>query len=79
MKNTGMIKTIDELGRIVLPKEIRTHLGLEYKTPIEVFVEDESIILRKIQKKCVFCGRAENLTEYREKAICENCLNDLTE
>ena len=65
MKSTGIIRKVDELGRIVLPIELRRMLEIEEHDPLEIAVEDERIILRKHLPACVFCGAAEDLIEYR--------------
>lgn len=77
MKSTGIIRRIDELGRIVIPKELRNKLGINIKDPMEIYVEGHSITLRKVEDKCIFCGSTKNLTNFKEKLICENCLNNL--
>lgn len=58
MKSTGIVRKVDELGRIVLPIELRRTLGIEEKDRIEIFVDGESIILRKYQPACIFCDNA---------------------
>lgn len=77
MKSTGIIRRIDELGRIVLPKELRNKLGINIKDPMEIYVDGHSITLRKFEDKCIFCGSTKNLTNFKEKLVCENCLNNL--
>ncbi len=77
MKSTGIIRKIDELGRVVLPIEIRHTLGIAHKDPIEIYVEGQNIILKKYQPSCVFCGEHMNTTTFKGKVVCENCLNDL--
>ena len=77
MKSTGIIRRIDELGRIVIPKELRNKLGINIKDPMEIYVDGHSITLRKVEDKCIFCGSTKNLTNFKEKLICENCLNNL--
>ena len=77
MKSTGIVRKIDELGRIVLPIEIRNTLDIKAKDSIEIFVDDDKIILKKYQPSCIFCGDAKNITNYRGKNICPNCLKEL--
>ena len=77
MKSTGMIRKIDELGRIVIPKEIRKKLGINIKDPMEIYADGHSVTLRKIEDKCVFCGATKNLSSFKEKLICKNCLESL--
>lgn len=77
MKSTGIVRRIDELGRIVLPVELRRTLGLDVHEPVEVFVEEDSIILRKYQPNCIFCGSSKNVTHFRSKGICLECRRQL--
>ena len=71
MKSTGIVRKVDELGRIVLPIELRRTLGIEEKDRIEIFVDGESIILRKYQPACIFCDNA--------KDICPDCIRAMNE
>ena len=77
MKSTGIIRKVDELGRIVLPKEMRTTFDIKERDPIEIFVEGDNIILKKYNPTCIFCGNSENIYIYSGKNICKNCLDDL--
>ena len=77
MKSTGIVRKVDELGRIVLPIEIRRTMDIAEKDPLEIFVEGEKIVLRKYQNACTFCGKGKDLTSFGEKAICHNCLEKL--
>ena len=61
MKATGIVRKVDELGRIVLPIELRRTLDIEIKDPIEIFVDDEYILLKKYEPACIFCGNAKNV------------------
>jgi len=74
MKNTGIVRRVDELGRIVLPKELRDVLEIQERTPLEIFTDEDSIILKKHETACVFCGSTEDLTVFRGKQICAVCL-----
>lgn len=78
MKSTGVVRRVDELGRIVIPMELRKSFGIEEKDPLEIFVEGEQIMLRKYQVGCIFCGETKDVTDYKGKAICKQCLNDLS-
>lgn len=78
MKATGIVRRIDELGRVVLPVELRRTLGLDVRDPVEVFVEEDAIILRKYQPNCIFCGSSKTVTKFRGKAICADCRRQLT-
>ena len=77
MKSTGIIRHVDELGRIVIPKEARKKLNIDTKDPIEIYLDNHSIILQKVEANCVFCGNNKNLVTYKKKLICKKCLNDL--
>lgn len=77
MKSTGIVRKVDELGRIVLPIELRRTLGIEEKDRIEIFVEGESVILRKYQPACIFCDNAKDLILYKGKNICPDCIRSM--
>ena len=77
MKSTGIVRKVDELGRIVLPIELRRTLNIAEKDAIEIYVDGSSIILKKYEPTCVFCGNARNITTFREKNVCANCLKEL--
>lgn len=77
MKSTGIVRKVDELGRIVLPIELRRTLDIAEKDAIEIYVDGASIILKKYEPCCIFCGNAKNVTTYRGKNICASCLKDL--
>lgn len=79
MKSTGIVRKVDELGRIVLPIELRRTLGIEEKDRIEIFVDDESIILRKYQPACIFCDNAKDIINYKGKNICPDCIRAMNE
>jgi transcriptional pleiotropic regulator of transition state genes len=79
MKATGIVRKVDELGRLVLPIEMRRTLGLNEKDPVEIFVEGESVVLRKYQATCIFCGSAEAGFEFKGKHICADCLKKIEE
>ena len=73
MKALGIIRPVDELGRIVLPVETRKMLELNPKDGVEIFIEDDKIILKKYRPSCIFCGEADNVTDFKGKKICKNC------
>ena len=77
MKSTGMIRQLDALGRIVLPIELRRTLDIGPKDMLEIFVEGTSVILRKYEPDCLFCGSNRDLSHYRDKMICARCLKEL--
>ena len=74
MKATGIVRSIDELGRIVLPIELRRILDIKEHDSLEIFSEGDSIILCKYQPACIFCNDAESLTSFKSKNVCANCL-----
>ena len=78
MKSTGIVRRVDELGRIVLPIELRRTLNISEKDSLEIFVENDKIILQKYESSCIFCGSTENITEFKGKNLCEECVKELT-
>ena len=79
MKSTGIVRKVDELGRIVLPIELRRILGIEERDRIGIFVDGESIILRKYQPACIFCDNAKDIINYKGKNICPDCIRAMNE
>ena len=77
MKTTGMLKRMDELGRLVIPKEIRNALGID-KEMVEFYVEGDALIVKKWTAHCVFCGETDDLIEYKEKLVCASCRKELS-
>ena len=77
MKSTGVIRQIDELGRFVLPVEIRRALQIKLKDHIEIYTESDRIILKKYQPACLFCNSTEDNVSYQDKRICRKCLEKL--
>ncbi len=75
--STGIVRHIDELGRIVIPIEIRKRLGISEKDPVEIAVKGETILLAKAQSVCLFCGRDEDLAEHRGRSVCRPCIGEL--
>ncbi len=73
MKNTGMIRRLDELGRVVIPIEIRNQFNIVEKDQIEIYVDGDKIILKKHEESCIICGSTENLKEIKNKLICKKC------
>ncbi len=79
MKSTGVVRRVDELGRIVLPIEIRKNLSIENRDTVEIFVEEDKIILKKYEPACLFCGNADDVVMFGGKLICRECLEKLKE
>lgn len=78
MPISGIIRKVDVLGRVVIPKEIRDFLEIKEQTPLEVFKAGENIILRKYNPECVFCNQIkENSLYYRNQKICPDCIKKL--
>lgn len=77
MKATGIVRRVDELGRIVLPVELRRTLDIEEKDQLEIFLEEDKIILRKFDPACLFCGGSQELVTYKGKNVCQRCLDAL--
>ena len=73
MKSTGIVRKVDELGRIVIPREIRNKFEIAEKDPLEIYVEGNDIILRKFQPNCIFCGNTKKLVPFNNKLICSKC------
>lgn len=77
MKSTGIIRRVDELGRVVIPIEIRNQFDIIEKDPIEIYVDGSSIILKKFEPNCIFCGNNQDLLSYHDKLICTECANKI--
>lgn len=77
MKSTGIVRKVDELGRIVLPIEMRRTLDIAEKDALEIYVEGDSIILRKYQPACIFCDNMKNVISFQGKNICPDCLEKI--
>ena len=78
MKTTGIVRKLDELGRVVIPKEIRNKLDIEEKDPIEIYLEGTSIILKKFESGCIFCNNSKDLSAFKDKLICKKCLEKIS-
>ncbi len=77
MKSTGIVRKVDELGRIVLPIELRRTLGIKVKDALEIYVDGASVILKKYEPACSFCDNAADITVYKTKNICGECLAEI--
>ena len=73
MKNTGIVRRIDDLGRVVVPRELRRSLQIENGDEIEIFTEEDRIILKKYKPGCVICGSMDNLVDFRGRPVCGMC------
>ncbi|MCF8567646.1 AbrB/MazE/SpoVT family DNA-binding domain-containing protein [Alicyclobacillus tolerans] len=77
MKSTGIVRKVDELGRVVLPMELRRTFGINVKDPMEIYVDGSRIVLKKYEPACTFCDEAGEVLEYRGKNVCKSCLTEL--
>lgn len=79
MKSTGIVRKVDELGRIVLPIELRRSMDISEKDELEIFIENDHVVLRKVEHSCTFCGNKQNLQLFRNKNICRDCIRQMVE
>jgi transcriptional pleiotropic regulator of transition state genes len=77
MKSTGIVRKLDELGKIVVPIELRRTLNIEEKDALEIYVDGEQVILKKYEPDCIFCGDARDVINYKGKNICKACLKEI--
>ncbi|SMB86919.1 transcriptional regulator, AbrB family [Desulfonispora thiosulfatigenes DSM 11270] len=77
MKSTGVVRKVDELGRVVIPIELRRTMGIEEKDALEIYVDDEKIILKKYEPACVFCNSADFVQTFKGKLVCRECAHTL--
>lgn len=77
MKATGIVRKVDELGRIVIPIELRRNLNINIHDPIEIFVDEDFIMLKKYEPACIFCGNAKDIRLIHGKNVCSNCISEL--
>jgi transcriptional pleiotropic regulator of transition state genes len=77
LKSTGIVRKVDELGRVVIPIELRRTLGIEVKDALEIYVDGEKIILKKYEPACIFCGNADNVKHYNNRIVCRECINQM--
>ncbi len=78
MKSTGIVRRVDDLGRIVLPRELRKLLEINEKDELEIFVDGSFIILQKHQPNCVFCGSSNGVEAFKGKNVCASCFKELS-
>ena len=79
MKSTGIVRKVDELGRIVLPIELRRTLDIDVKDSLEIYVDGDNIVLHKYMPACIFCGSVDSIVEFKGKNICPDCIKKLSE
>ena len=79
MKSTGIVRKVDELGRIVLPIEMRRTLDIAEKDALEIYVEGNAVILKKYKPSCIFCDSNKDIVQFKGKNVCPKCLRDLSD
>lgn len=77
MKSTGIVRKVDELGRVVIPIELRRTLGISEKDALEIYVDGEKIMLKKYEPACIFTGNADDLIYFKGKMISKSCIPEL--
>jgi transcriptional pleiotropic regulator of transition state genes len=79
MKPAGIVRKVDQLGRIVLPKSLRKRYQMNEGDPIEILVQGDQILLERYRPKCVFCGTMEGVGEFKDRFVCSACLTEMSE
>jgi len=79
MKSTGIVRKVDELGRIVLPIELRRTLDIAERDELEIYLDDDKVVLRKYEPSCIFCGSPRELVAYRGRNVCMDCIRKMNE
>lgn len=77
MKSTGIVRKVDKLGRIVLPIELRRLLDVAELDELEIFMENDRIVLQKYESSCVFCASSQGLVSYKGKNVCQTCIRNM--
>lgn len=77
IKSTGIVRKVDELGRIVLPIELRRNLDIKVKDALEIYVSGDNVVLKKHVPCCIFCGSEDADVEYKDKIICKSCMSEI--
>jgi transcriptional pleiotropic regulator of transition state genes len=77
LKSTGVVRKVDDLGRVVIPIELRRTLGMAVKDAMEIYVDQDKIMLKKYEPACIFCGNADDVHDYRGKNICMECFQEI--
>ncbi|NLO21531.1 MAG: AbrB/MazE/SpoVT family DNA-binding domain-containing protein [Syntrophomonadaceae bacterium] len=77
MKSTGVVRKIDELGRIVIPIELRRTMGIDDKESLEILIDGEKIVLQKYSPGCIFCGNVAEVWYYKGKYVCKSCFYEI--
>ena len=79
MKSTGIVRKVDELGRIVLPVELRRTLDIAERDELEIYLDDDKVVLKKYEPSCIFCAGVHNLVNYHGRNVCMDCIQNLSE
>ncbi len=77
MKSTGVVRKLDDLGRIVIPIELRRTMDIGLRDTLEIFTEDDKIVLKKYHPSCIFCNDAREVISYKGKLVCKKCLEEM--
>ena len=78
MKSTGIIRGLDNMGRVVIPKEIRKFLDMtEGEDAIEIYMQDDCIVLKKHKPSCIFCSAEEDCIEFENQTVCKSCIEKM--
>lgn len=78
LKSTGIVRKVDELGRVVLPIELRRTMDINEKDALEIYVDGDKIMLRKYEPACIFCGSADQVSHFKGKLVCSSCIRDMS-
>ena len=79
MKATGIVRKVDDLGRIVLPVELRRNLGINIRDSLEIYVNEDAVMLKKYAPACIFCEENDDLIEYKGRKVCRKCIKNIKE
>ena len=79
MRSTGIVRKLDELGRIVLPIELRRTLDIAERDELEIYLEDDKVVLKKFEPSCIFCGSTRGLITYCGKNVCTECIRKMNQ
>lgn len=77
MKSTGVVRKVDGLGRVVIPIELRRVLDIDVKDSLEIYIDNDCILLKKYKDSCVFCDREDSLLPFKNKHICLTCMDEI--
>ncbi|SHF06333.1 transcriptional pleiotropic regulator of transition state genes [Seinonella peptonophila] len=77
LKSTGIVRKVDELGRVVIPIELRRTLGIGEKDALEIYVDGERIVLKKYEPACIFTGEVDETIRYKNKVVSKKCIEEM--